>query len=63
MAKAKSPVAALTYALWDVENSTRLERPEDYERYAKRARSLLYVMRYRTRAERAVIARALRKST
>ena len=32
---------ALAYALWDAENSTKLERPEDFNAYVRKARSVL----------------------
>ena len=32
---------AMAYALWDAENSTKLERPADFDAYVNRARSIL----------------------
>lgn len=58
------PVAALAYALFDAENTTRLsEYPDEQERYFERARRLLYAIReYRPKRERVSLARAIRKA-
>ena len=57
-----SPVAALAYALYDAEHTTRLgEHPEDLEEYFERARKLLFMLKeYRPRKERQAIIRAIR---
>lgn len=49
-------IAALAYAIWDSENTTKLENPEDYVVYEKRARDLYYAMRYRSNDEKKTIA-------
>ena len=58
------PVAALAYALYDAENTTRLsEDPDAQPAYFERARRLLYMLKtYRPKRERVAIARAIRKA-
>jgi hypothetical protein len=37
--------AALAYAIWDSENTVRLEYPEDFEQHLARARSIRHWLR------------------
>ncbi len=55
------PIAALAYAIWDAESTSRLP-PEHYKEYAIRARSLLHVMRLRPDDERKAIAKAIEQA-
>lgn len=60
-----SPIAALAYALYDAENTSRLgEQPKEVmDAYFKRASALLYMIKnYQTRAARMAIAREIKKS-
>lgn len=50
-------VAALAFSLWDAENSTKLEHPDDQAVYFARAeRILAAIQSLRTQAERSALA-------
>lgn len=60
-----SPIAALAYALYDSESTSRLsEQPKEVmDEYFRRASALLFAIKaYQTKASRMAIAREIKKS-